>query len=80
MLSKISWDFKFTALRLHFSMADPLLAVECSFLLGTGAQRQFTKDLGFRGVGRADALPRLHLGSSLVGSRGGDAERLVQRG
>ena len=43
-------------------------------------QRQFTKDLGFRGVGRADALPRLHLGSRLVGSRGGDAERLVQRG
>ena len=44
------------------------------------AQRQFTKDLGFRGIGQADALPRLHLGSSLVESRGGDGERLVQRG
>jgi hypothetical protein len=43
-------------------------------------QRQFTKDLGFRGIEQAEALPRLHLGSSLVGSRGGDAERLVQRG
>ena len=45
-----------------------------------GGQRQFTKDLGFRGIEQAEALPRLHLGSSLVGSRGGDAERLVQRG
>jgi hypothetical protein len=40
-------------------------------------QRQFTKDLGFRGIEQAEVLPRLHLGSSLVGSRGGDAERLV---
>jgi hypothetical protein len=45
---------------------------------GTGVlQRQFTKDLGFRGIEQAEVLPRLHLGSSLVGSRGGDAERLV---
>ena len=42
-----------------------------------GGQRQFTKDLGFRGIEQAEVLPRLHLGSSLVGSRGGDAERLV---
>jgi len=44
------------------------------------AQRQFTKDLGFRGIGQADPLPRLQLGCGLAGSRGGEAERLVQRG
>src|SRR5258707_14359933 len=27
-------------------------------------QRQFTKDMGFRGIGQADALPRLHLWAS----------------
>jgi len=43
-------------------------------------QRQFTKDLGFRGIVQAEALPRLQLGSGLVGDRGRDAERLVQRG
>ena len=43
-------------------------------------QRQSTKDLGFRGIKPVEALLRLHLGSGLVGGRGGDAERLVQRG
>jgi len=43
-------------------------------------QRQFTKDLGFRGIGQAGALPRLQLGCSLLGSGGRDAGRLMQRG
>ena len=54
--------------------------IEMDLVSYTFDQRQFTKDLGFRGIGQADALRRLQLGSSLVGSRGRDAERPVQRG
>ena len=43
-------------------------------------QRQFMKDLGFRGIGQADALPMPRLGSDLITSPAADTQRLVQRG
>jgi hypothetical protein len=44
------------------------------------SQRQFMKDLGFRGIGEADALPMPQRGSDLITSPASERERLVQRG